>query len=115
MDHMGDLLKEFSEAGRDIGAAEMAVRACIVYVCALAIVRLGNQRFLRKPTAFDAVLGIIIGSVVSRGITGNAPLWPALSAGLVLVLVHSALAALSLHSHRFGMLVKGQPRLLVEN
>jgi uncharacterized membrane protein YcaP (DUF421 family) len=114
MDSMGELLDLFGQA-QNISAAEMALRASIVYVCALAIVRLGDKRFLGKPTAFDAVIAIIFGSVVSRAITGNAPLWPALLAGLVLVLLHSTFGALALHSHRFGVLIKGQPRLLVRD
>jgi hypothetical protein len=33
-----------------------------------------------EATAFDMLLGIMVGSIVSRVITGNAPLGPALAA-----------------------------------
>ena len=74
---MGEFLDLFGQT-QSMSAAEMAMRACIVYVCALAIVRLGDKRFLGKPTAFDAVLGIIFGSVVSRAtpcLESSSVLW----------------------------------------
>jgi uncharacterized membrane protein YcaP (DUF421 family) len=33
-----------------------------------------------EATAFDVILGIMVGSIVSQAITGNAPLVPALAA-----------------------------------
>lgn len=67
---------------------QMAVRAVVVYVAAVAMVRLGDKRFMGKNTAFDVILGIILGSVVSRAITGSAPFSPSIGAGFVLVGVH---------------------------
>ena len=106
--------KAIGGGGSDIGMTEMALRAAIVYVAALAMVRVGGKRFLGQPTAFDAVLGIIFGSVVSRAITGNAPFLPALGAGMALVALHSLLAVLALRAPAFGAVIEGRPRLLVE-
>jgi hypothetical protein len=58
----------------------MALRAVVVYVVTVIIVRLGKKRFMGKGTAFDVILGIMLGSIVSRAITGNAPFFPALAA-----------------------------------
>ena len=63
---------------------QMALRAVIVYAVTLAMVRLGKKRFMGKATAFDMILGIMLGSIVSRAITGNAPLVPALAAAAAL-------------------------------
>jgi hypothetical protein len=38
----------------------------------------GKKRFMGEATAFDMMLGVMVGSIVSRAITGNAPLGPAL-------------------------------------
>jgi uncharacterized membrane protein YcaP (DUF421 family) len=81
----------------------------------LAIVRLGKKRFLGRATAFDVILGIMLGSIVSRAVTGNAPLVPALGAAAVLMLMHWLFSAIALRWHGFGALVKGQPRLLVQD
>lgn len=98
-----------------LSVSQMALRAGIVYVAAILIVRLGEKRFMGKSTTFDVILGIVFGSVMSRAITGNAPFFPALAAGFVLVCLHWVFAALAFHSDSFGTLVKGRSRLLVRD
>ncbi len=93
----------------------MGLRALIVFILALFMLRLGEKRFLGKNTAFDVILGIIFGSVVSRAITGSSSFFPTLGAGLVLVLLHWGLAEIAFRSDRFGNVVKGNPRVLVED
>lgn len=104
--------------GRDAGdvtAGQMALRAVLVYASTLAVVRLGSRRFLGRATAFDVILGIMIGSVMSRGINGSAGLVPTLAAGVVLVALHGLFAMLAFRTSWFGDYVKGRPVLLVED
>jgi uncharacterized membrane protein YcaP (DUF421 family) len=98
---------------RDLAAWQMALRALIVYVAAIVMIRVSDKRFIGKNTAIDVVLGIVLGSVVSRAITGNAPFFPALGAGFVLVGLHWLIAAFAFRSRRFGALVKGSERTLI--
>jgi uncharacterized membrane protein YcaP (DUF421 family) len=93
----------------------MTLRAVVVYVVTVLMVRLGKKRFMGQSTAFDVILGIMLGSVVSRAITGNAPFFPALAAAAVLLAMHWLLSALASRSHRFGEAVKGKSRLLVRD
>jgi uncharacterized membrane protein YcaP (DUF421 family) len=102
-----------TEPGQSIGLIEMCLRAALVYGAVLVMVRLGHKRFLGRSTAFDIVLGIILGSVVSRAITGNAPFLPALAAGLSLILLHSAFSALAIRSAIFARLITGRARVLI--
>ena len=44
----------------------MALRTVIVYAITLLIVRAGNKRFIGESTAFDVILGIMLGSIMSR-------------------------------------------------
>src|ERR687891_436755 len=74
--------------GEQIKVMQMGLRAVIVYVVTVAIVRLGKKRFMGRTTAFDVILGIMLGSIVSRGVTGNAPLVPTLGAAAALMLMH---------------------------
>lgn len=99
----------------DLTITQMVLRAVIVYGAALLMVRLGEKRFLGKSTAFDVILGIILGSVVSRAITGSSPFFPTLAAGFVLVGLHWLFAVIAFRSDRFATLIKGSPRTLVEN
>jgi len=95
---------------------QMSARAVLVFVTALIIIRVGNKRIFGKNTAFDIVLGIIFGSILSRAITGNSPLWPTLCAALVLVLLHRFLAFLSYStSGLFGNFIKGTSTMLIKN
>jgi len=100
---------------RDLTVWQMALRALLVYVAAVVILRLGSKRFMGKNTVFDVILGIMLGSVMSRAITGNAPLFPALGAACVLVALHYLIAAVSFRSEKFGAMVKGQECALVRD
>ncbi len=95
---------------------QMSLRAVVVFLAALLIIRLGNQRIFGKQAAFDIVLGIIYGSILSRAITGNAPFGQTLIASLVLVLLHSGLAKMSYYaSGKLGFLIKGKPQMLIKD
>ena len=68
----------------DITWHQMALRALLTFIIILVIVRCAHKRFLGKATAFDVVLVILLGSIASRAITGNAPFFPALLSTSVL-------------------------------
>jgi uncharacterized membrane protein YcaP (DUF421 family) len=99
----------------DLTIGHMAARAVVVYAAGLVMARLGDRRFLAKASAFDVILAIVLGSVISRAITGSAPFFPSLAAGLVLVVTHLAFAAASFRFSRFGKVIKGRPRVVVRN
>ncbi len=99
----------------ELNVWQMGLRALVVYVVGVALVRVGQKRFIGENAAFDVLLAIILGSVISRGITGNAPFFPTLAAGLVLVLLHWLMAALAFRSDWFGFWVKGRSRVLVRD
>lgn len=99
----------------ELDAWRMMLRAVLVYPVAVGMVRLSEKRFIGKFSAFDVILGIMIGSILSRAVTGNSPFLPTLLAGLVLVALHYGFAALAFHSEWFGDIVKGSPRTLVQD
>ncbi|WP_448202872.1 DUF421 domain-containing protein [Azospirillum sp. sgz302134] len=100
---------------RDIGVLQMMLRALIVYAVTLGVVRLGKKRFMGKATAFDVILGIMLGSIASRAITGNAPMLPALASTAALIALHSVLSAVATRWHGFGTVIKGEPRVIVRD
>jgi len=79
------------------------------------MVRLSSKRSLAEKTAFDAVLLVIVASVLARAINGSAAFWPTLGTGFVLVVLHRLLGAAAYYSHGFGILIKGKAVVLVEN
>jgi uncharacterized membrane protein YcaP (DUF421 family) len=93
----------------------MALRAMVIYLATLAIVRLAKRRFLGRTTAFDVVVGIIIGSIASRAITGNAPMLPSMAACVVIVAMHWLMSGLAVRWHAFGEVIKGSTRVLIRD
>jgi len=100
---------------KNINVWQMSLRAAVVFVASIVMLRLGNKRFMGKHTTLDVMLGIVFGLVVSRAINGNAPFFPTLAAALVLVLLHWTLAAIAFRSHGFGKLLKGRDRVLIND
>ena len=100
---------------KQIGVLQMALRAAIVYVVTVALVRLGKKRFMGSATAFDVILGIMLGSMVSRAVTGNAPFVPALAASAVLLAMHWLFSAVALRWHGFGVAVKGSDQVVIRD
>ncbi|MBW3635236.1 MAG: DUF421 domain-containing protein [Armatimonadetes bacterium] len=94
---------------------QIGLRAVVVYLAAIALVRLGEKRFLGKYTALDVILGFMLGSILSRAITNSSPFFEALGAALVLVVMHWIFAVIAFHFDRFGTLVKGSTRELVRD
>jgi len=113
MEHLVDLLGLRSEQG--LSAMQMCVRAMVSYLATILIIRMGNRRFIGRNTVFDLVLGFILGSIVSRGITGNAPLIPVLCVSATLVALHWIFGALAFYFEPFRKIVEGSPRELVLN
>ena len=84
-------------------------------VAALVMIRLGTKRSLAEKTAFDAVLLIVLASALARAVNGNAAFFPTLGGTFVLVLTHWLSGSIGCCWHAFGMLIKGQPDVIVEN
>ncbi|MFC1458564.1 DUF421 domain-containing protein [Microvirga arabica] len=117
MDQLGSAMRTvlgLELESQDLSVVQMGVRAVVVYVITVFMVRLAKKRFMGRATAFDVILGIMIGSIVSRAVTGNAPFFPALAATAALIGMHWLFSGVALHWHGFGSLIKGKPRLLID-
>jgi uncharacterized membrane protein YcaP (DUF421 family) len=100
---------------KDLTFMEISLRGIIVFVTTLIMVRLGHKRSLARKTAFDAVLIVILASVLSRAINGSAAFFATLGGSVVIVLLHRLFAWIACYSHGFGILLKGQPDVIIEN
>lgn len=99
----------------DLSLTQMAARAVVVLLASLLMVRCAGRRFLGRNAGFDVVLAIILGSVVSRAINGQAAFFPTLGAGFVLCLFHRVLAVAGCRSHLMSRLLKGRDHLLIRD
>jgi uncharacterized membrane protein YcaP (DUF421 family) len=101
------------QAPHDIAWWQMCIRALIVFVMLLVLIQLGGTRAFGKISAFDIVIGVLLGSTLSRAINGSAPFGASLAAGAALVLLHWIAGRVAFHSHTAGRLIKGHAVQLV--
>ena len=101
--------------GEELTALHMAIRTIIIFIIALIMLRIAGIRTFGKKTAFDLVIIIMLGAVLSRAIVGASPFVPIICASLVMVLIHRLLGILSYHSDFIGRLVKGEKKSLYKN
>ena len=63
----------------------------------------------------DAVLIVILASVLSRAINGSAAFFATLGGSFIIVLLHRLFALIAYHWHWFGILIKGRPEMIVND
>jgi len=87
---------------------QMCVRATLILLFGLVLMRVAGKRVFGKWGAIDIILSVIIGSNLSRALTGTAPFVETLAATTLLVLLHGALVMLAVRAPSLGPLLKGQ-------
>jgi uncharacterized membrane protein YcaP (DUF421 family) len=118
MDTLSHWLTELlglDRSAADLDFGQMAARAIVLFPCALVMTRVAGKRFLGRSAGFDIVLAIVLGSVISRAINGQAAFFPTLGAGFVLVLFHRLIAIATCRSHFFSVFIKGRDCLIVRD
>jgi uncharacterized membrane protein YcaP (DUF421 family) len=98
-----------------ITALQMTTRAVLVFFVALVLLRASGKRTFGGNTAFDMVIKILLGAVLSRAVAAASPFWGTLLAGLALVSLHRLLAWAAFHSAWVGRLVNGEAHQLTDN
>jgi uncharacterized membrane protein YcaP (DUF421 family) len=94
---------------------QVAARAIAIYVCGVVLVRLGKSRLLARATGIDILVGFLLGSLLSRAITGLASLSETIVASTVIIAGHALLTAATCRWHAFGKLVKGNSVMLIRD
>jgi uncharacterized membrane protein YcaP (DUF421 family) len=97
----------------ELAFSHMAWRGLVVFVFAVVLARVADRRFLGHNAGYDIMLGVILGSVLSRGINGDAAFFPTLGVSALLILLHHLLCTAAFRWHGFSRLVKGRPRVLI--
>src|SRR3954463_15374514 len=100
---------------KNLTLLHVSLRAVLVFVSALVMVRVADRRFLSKMSAVDVILGFILASMLARATNGSAAFFPSLVGGFVLVFFHKICVALAFHFPAFGHLIKGRAAIIIEN
>jgi len=84
-------------------------RALVVFIYGLAIVRVAGRRVFGKWAALDIIVSVIVGSNLSRALTGQASLGGTLAATTVLMVLHWVLAQAAARSAWLAGILEGTP------
>ncbi len=104
--------------GPDDGIPTMAqycVRTVLLFFYGLACIRIAGRRTFSNLSPFDIVVAIIVGSNISRAMTGKVPFLPSLGSTLLLVVLHRLVAMATVRWNPLASFVKGCPMVLIRD
>jgi hypothetical protein len=93
----------------------MSIRGILAFLFAILLIKIGGKRIFGKQTSIDIIIGITMGAILGKAVTGSAPFIPGLITCTVMSLMHRLLAIASFYSPLIGKIIKGEENLLVEN
>ncbi|MGE5269390.1 MAG: DUF421 domain-containing protein [Thiohalocapsa sp.] len=94
---------------------QMSIRAVLVFLFGLVLIRLIGRRAFGQQNPFDIVVSIMIGSNLSRTLTGNSPFLATLASSAVLLGLAWLLEHATARWHWLGAIAKGEPVPLVRD
>src|SRR5256886_16937583 len=100
---------------KDLSLLQVSLRGVVIFLFALIMVRLSSRRSLAEKAAFDAILLVILASVLSRAINGTAGFFTSIGCSFVLVFLHRFFGWIACRFHAFGKIIKGSPAIIIEN
>ena len=95
--------------------AQMGLRGALIFLAGLLLVRLAGKRLFGKWDALDTVVAVMIGSNLSRAMTGSAPFGPTLLATAGLLLLHALFVYAAVAFPGISSLIKGRFVTLVRD
>jgi len=90
-----------------LSTAQESARAVLIFAYGLLMVRVAGRRAFARWSALDIVVSIIVGSNLSRALTGSAPLIGTVVATTVLMVLHWLLAQAAARSALLSRWLEG--------
>ncbi len=101
--------------GEDLTIVQMCIRGFFMFFFALILMRLGSIRILGERTAFDTIVMFLLGSILARGVVGASPYWATICTAALIILIHSLLGKMAVHSDGIDRIIKGDRYCLYKN
>ena len=108
-----DSLETLFGHGSDLTVVQMSLRAAVIFLLALGLIRFSGRRSFGLHNPFDSCTTVLLGAILSRAVSGASPFLPTLAAATVLVLMHRLTGIASERWAWFDRLVSGQEVELV--
>jgi uncharacterized membrane protein YcaP (DUF421 family) len=110
-----ELLRQLIGPDEGADAQQLCVRAVLLFAFGVLCIRLAGRRTFAQYSPLDIIVALIVGSNISRVMTGKAAVVPALSATLVLVVLHRLLAMASMRWGALPWLIKSRPIVVIRD
>ena len=94
---------------------QVVARTAVVFFIALFLIRIGKRRFMGDFSAFDILLGFIVGSVMARAVTGAISIVNMIVVVAVLLGLHWLISSISYYWAGFESAVEDNVRKLIED
>lgn len=108
-------MEELLGGMKDLTVAQECTRAVVIFFYGLVMLRLSGRRTFAQLSAVDLILSIIVGSNLSRAMTGGVPFWGTLASVAVLVALHLILAYAVAKSPALARWIEGDAVLLAKD
>jgi uncharacterized membrane protein YcaP (DUF421 family) len=108
-------ISELMGQGEDLTPLQMALRAILIFIVTLILIRLGGVRIFGRRSSTDTIIVIVMGSVLARGIVGASPLLSVIAAASAMIILHRLFGWLSQKFKWFDRMIKGRKTRLYEN
>ena len=112
---MDELAYDLFGTGRDLTAVQMTMRAFVVFIISVFLIRLSGMRSFGSKSAFDNIVVILLGAILSRAVTGVSPFFPTIAAATAICVTHRILAMLAARFHGVSVLLKGESRIVYKD
>lgn len=94
---------------------QMGVRATIIFFWAILLYRLFPRRAFGSSSTTDIVLVVIVGSALSRALTGTVPLLPTIFSTALFGILYGIVIQTASRNRVLGTIVKGRSIRLVDD
>lgn len=112
---MDEIIHKLFGEGKELNALQMGDRAFVMFFITLVLIRVAGMRAFGQKSAFDMIIVIMLGAILSRAVTGDSAFFPTVVAGAALAIVHRLLALISVYNDTIGSIVKGNKTILFKN
>ncbi len=110
---MNEFYELIGEGSENPNTLQMAIRAAIIFMVALILIRLSGRRAFGQRSPFDTVIAILLGAILGRAIVkSDLPFFGPIAAATVICILHFLFALLTTSSRVMGEIIKGRAKLL---
>ena len=96
--------------------SELVIRAVVVYIFLLALLRITGKRQVGQLAPFDLVLLLVLSNAVQNSMNGgDNSLLGGLVSAATLVAINYLVGYLTYRSKRLEILIEGRPQILIHN